>query len=214
MLKLSCLNRLEPNLFLACGKTTFVFRLIRQRALMIDDPPVQIIYALPANQEIHVPDDIKNDKDVVFFKGIPNFEDFNDKKPRLVVIDDQIQDCGDQVVTLFTRGSHHFNVSVILLTQNIFFSSPGFRTMSINSHYLVLFKSPRTQDQVACLGRQICPDNIKFFQESYVDSCREPHSYMLLDMTQSTDEDLRFRSKIFADDKDGPVVYVKINKNK
>lgn len=180
---------------------------------MFDTPPAEIIYALPPNQEIQVPDDVKNDKDVKFFKGIPSFEEFEDKRPRLVVIDDQIQECGDEVVALFTRGSHHFNASVILLTQNIFFAKKGFRTMSINSHYLVLFKAPRTRDQVSCLGRQICPENITFFQESYEDSCSEPHSYILLDMTQKCNEDFRYRSKIFPTDPDCTIVYIK-NKQK
>lgn len=91
--------------------------MIKDRRVSIDDPPVQVIYALPPNQDIHIPEALKNDKEVVFHKGIPNFEDFSDGKPRLLVIDDQIQECGDEVVTLFTRGSHHFNISVIVLTQ-------------------------------------------------------------------------------------------------
>lgn len=177
---------------------------------MIDGCPEQIIYALPPNQEIHFPEHIKKDKDVILYKGIPDFESFSDARPRLLIIDDQIQECGDEIVALFTRGSHHFNVSVIVLTQNIFVSTPGFRTMSLNAHFIVLFKNPRAMDQVSCLARQICPDKAKFFQESYADSCKEPHSYFLLDMTQSCDEKLRFRSRIFPDDKGCTTVYVPI----
>lgn len=182
--------------------------------MIIDTELFQVIYALPPNQEIHFPDDVKNDPRVVMYKGIPDFEEFNDGKPRLLVIDDQIQECGDDVAKLFTRGSHHFNISVIVLTQNIFISSPGFRTMSLNSHYIVLFKNPRAMDQVSCLARQICPNQVKFFQESYSDSCKLPHSYFLLDLTQTCPEELRFRSKIFPNDEGCTTVYVPIDNKK
>lgn len=181
---------------------------------MIEDELEEIIYALPPNQEIHFPDDLKNDRRIKMFEGIPDFQQYKDGKPRLIIIDDQIQDCGNEVVALFTRGSHHFNISVIVLTQNIFFANPGFRTMSLNAHYLVLFKSPRAMDQVSCLARQISPNNTKFFQESFADSTKEPHSYLVLDMTQACDDSLRFRSKIFSDDNNCTTVYIPIENKK
>lgn len=196
----------------SCGKSTFVFQLLRDRKMLFDRPPDQVVYSLPPNQEIHFPKDIENDPEIVLHEGIPTFNDYKDGKSRLLIIDDQMQDCKTEVVALFTRGSHHFNVSVIVLTQNIFFSSPGFRTMSLNSHYLVLFKNPRAMDQVSCLARQVAPNNSKFFVESYLDACEKPHSYILLDMTQSCDDMLRFRSKIFIKDSDCTTVYVPIDK--
>lgn len=184
---------------------------------MIDDHLHQIIYSIPQNQEINFPDDLKKDRNFTVFKGLPNFEDFTDGKHRLIVIDDQVEECTKEIVALFTRGSHHFNLSVVVLTQNIFVSTPGFRTMSLNSHYLILFKNPRGKDQTTALGRQISTDNVKFFQDAYNDATRKPHSYLLLDMTQATDEQLRYRANIFPDDDDCTTIYIPIehkgNKN-
>lgn len=178
---------------------------------MIDIPPTEVIYFLPAGQQIDVPEDIQRDKDIRFHQGIPDINDFEDKKHRLLIIDDQASECGESIVALFTRLSHHFNCSVIVLTQNIFLSKPSFRTMSLNSQYIVLFKAPRSMDQVACLARQLCPGNVKFFQQSYADSCFQPHSYFLIDLTQSCDEELRFRSNIFPDDdKNCTTIYIPI----
>jgi hypothetical protein len=174
----------------------------------MDKPPVQVIYALPEGQTIEVPEDIKSDTRVKFVHGIPSLEQFNDGQHRLLIIDDQASDCGEEVVALFTRLSHHYLISVILLTQNIFLSTPGFRTMSLNAHYIVLFKAPRSMDQIACLARQICPSNSKFFQEAYADSCAEPHSYFLLDLTQQCPDNLRFRSNIFPNDSKCTTIYV------
>lgn len=182
---------------------------------MIQHPPEQIIYSLPPNHDIEFPEDLKNDPEIIFHRGIPDVQDFKDGRRRLLIIDDQIQECLDDAVALFTRGSHHYNISVIVLTQNIFFANPGFRTMSLNAHYIVVFKNPRALDQVSYMGRQICPNNAKFFLESYIDSTREPHSYFLMDMTQSCDDQLRFRSKIFPDDENCTTIYVPLpNKKK
>lgn len=155
---------------------------------MFESPPEQIVYALPEGQQISIPDKIKHDPEVRFIQGIPDVQQFKDKKHRFVIIDDQASECGQEIVSLFTRLSHHFNVSTCLLTQNIFLSSPGFRTMSLNSHYIVLFKAPRSMDQGTCMARQVCPNNTRFFQESYADSCAEPHSYFLIDFTQKCPE--------------------------
>jgi len=46
----------------------------------------------------------------------------------------------DTLIKLFTRGCHHWNISVVQIVQNAFFE--GLRTSRINTHYLVLFKNP------------------------------------------------------------------------
>lgn len=178
----------------------------------MEDEIHQIIYSLPPNQEIDLPEDLRNDSRIIFHEGIPDYTVFSDGKPRLIVIDDQVQECNASVVSLFTRGSHHYNISVIVLTQNIFFANSCFRTMSLNAHYIILFKNPRGMDQISCIARQVVPNNVKFFQESYKDSCKEPHSYLLLDMTQGCDDELRFRTKIFPDDKNCTTIYIPVNK--
>lgn len=171
---------------------------------MFDDMFHEIIYAIPPNQKMKFPDEIKDEINV--FEGIPSVA--GDSRPRLLIIDDQMQECGEEVMTLFTRGSHHFNISVIVLTQNIFISNPCFRTISLNAHYIILFKNPRALDQITVLARQICPTNMKFFQEAYEDSCREPHTYILLDMTQACKDEMRFRTKIFPDDDNSTTIYL------
>jgi len=49
--------------------------------------------------------------------------------------------CSKQVCELFTRASHHRNISVILITQNLFHQGRYCRDISLNAHYLVVFKT-------------------------------------------------------------------------
>ena len=48
----------------------------------------------------------------------------------------------ETVANLFTKGSHHRNVSVVFLAQNLLPKNKCARTMSLNAHYIVLFKNP------------------------------------------------------------------------
>ena len=58
------------------------------------------------------------------------------------MFDDQIIDASKdkRIVNLFTRGSHHRNLSVII-AQNLFHQGKGSRNISLNSYYLVSFKN-------------------------------------------------------------------------
>ncbi|KAF4530470.1 hypothetical protein B566_EDAN014671, partial [Ephemera danica] len=86
----------------------------------------------------------------------------SDDKPRLLVVDDLMHEADKRVVDLFTKGSHHRNISVLFITQNLFHQKSGARDISLNAHYMVIFKNPRDAAQIGYLGRQITPENPKF----------------------------------------------------
>jgi len=47
------------------------------------------------------------------------------------------------------------------------------------------------------LARQVYLENIASFHKTYMEACKYPHSYLFLDLTQSINDLLRFRTKIF-----------------
>ena len=104
------------------------------------------------------------------------------------------------VVDIFTKYSHHKNLSVIYLTQNLFHQGLGQRDISLNAHYIVVFKNPRDRPQISHFARQLYPDNPKFIQEAYNDATNIPHGYLLIDLKQRTEETCRVRACIFPDD--------------
>lgn len=61
---------------------------------------------------------------VIFTEGLPNFEDLKTNKTvhQLLILDDLMQELkGDKRLNeLFTRGSHHWNLSIIHIVQNAF----------------------------------------------------------------------------------------------
>ena len=75
--------------------------------------------------------------------------------------------------------------------------------MSLNAHYLVIFKNPRDANQLATLARQMYPGNSKFLIEAFGDATRKPYGYLLIDLKPDTED----RIRIFSDE--SQIVYVK-----
>ncbi len=132
-----------------------------------------------------------------FHEGIPDVEGWDVTKRRLVVIDDLMNETDERVTRLFTKGSHHRNLSVIYIVQNLFGRNKQMRTISLNSKYIVVFKNPRDATQIISLGRQIYPSRIKFVSEAFISSTSRPYGYLLFDLQQETPDELRLRTNIF-----------------
>ena len=70
------------------------------------------------------------------------------------------------------------------------------RNISLNAHYIVLFKSTRDKQQISMLARQINPGKVQEFMRSYEDATRRPHGYLILDLKPTTDDQQRLKTNI------------------
>ena len=138
----------------------------------------------------------KRMSNITYQEGLPS-EDQYDGTPKLVILDDLMHETNESVAKLFTKISHHRNVSVISITQNIFSRNKNSRDISLNVHYLTLFKNPRDKAQISYLARQVCPENSKFFMDSFYDATSSPHGYLFVDFKQETSDSDRISSDIF-----------------
>lgn len=180
------------------GKTSFVLKLVNEK--IIDVKIKRIIwccnrYSRPNPKELNM---LKSTT-VIFRNDIPNFEIVGkNRTPTLYVIDDLMHDCYNKRISeVFTRGSHHLGISVILITQNVFYQSPQARTISLNVKYLVVFKNPRDQSQFSHLARQVYPKKPDELLRIFNEVTCKPFTYLLLDLHQKTNDLLRFRTEIF-----------------
>ena len=177
------------------GKTQFVFRFIKHTTQMIDPPPEHIVYCYGEFQPIFT-----ELPQIEFQEGLPDVNRFDGRHRFLLILDDMMNEADQNVSNLFTKLSHHRNVSVIFITQNLFHRNRFVRTMNLNTHYIVLFKNPRDVGQVMTLARQMYPGKSKFIVEAYRDATKEPYGYLLIDLKPETDENYRIRANIFPDD--------------
>jgi hypothetical protein len=142
----------------------------------------------------------KSIKNIEFIQGLPDTSIFNPKETNLLIIDDLMSSAlqSNEIMQLFCVNAHHNNISTIMMVHNLFSKDKHSRTISLNSNYIVLFKSPRDKSQCAVLARQMYPKNPKFLIEAYENATQDMYSYLLLDLTQKQDENFRVQSKIFS----------------
>ena len=137
---------------------------------------------------------------VEFREGLTDLTTLKIKKRTLVIIDDLMTETDKSVSDLFTKGSHHRNLSVLHLVQNVFDKNKHTRTISLNAHYLVIFKNPRDASQVTHLAKQMYPGHVRYLQEVFGDATLEAYGYLFIDLKQETPEHLRLRTRIMPNE--------------
>jgi hypothetical protein len=139
---------------------------------------------------------------IEFNQGIPDDIDNADyldvSQRNLIVFDDLIgQSSKDKrIADLFTKGRRHRNLSIIYIVQNIFYQGKEMRNISLNAHYIVLFKSPRDKQQISMLARQVNPGKVQEFMRSYEDVTSRPHGYLMLDLKPTTHDQQRHKTNV------------------
>ena len=76
------------------------------------------------------------------------------------------------VSELFTKGSHHRNISLVLITQNLFHQGPSSSDISLKSKYMVVFKNSRDKTQILHLALQVYPENSSNIHKTYLEACK------------------------------------------
>jgi len=115
-----------------------------------------------------------------------------------------MEECKDNknVASYFTRRSHHENISVIFLTQNVFMQGKCVRDISLNCNYLILFDNPRDRQQIRVVGQQMFPKNTQGFMEIFNDAVtgKSGYKYILYDFKPDTEERMRIQTGIIPGD--------------
>ena len=118
-------------------KTVFIRRLITEN--MIYPNPERIVIVYGEWQKEY--EKLANfDTNIEFIKGpmsLDLYNSFSPEKRNLLVLDDQLIEAAksDQVEKYFVQGSHHRNLTIAFITQNIFEKGKAMRTSNLNTQY-------------------------------------------------------------------------------
>jgi len=122
------------------------------------------------------------------------------------ILDDLLNDVySKEVCNLFTKGSRHRNISVILINQNLFHQGRYCKDISLNAKYFLFLKKVRDKN----LSCHLHPQDSESLYKASLDATRRLHGYLLLDLSQDTDDRVRFRTFIFPTEY--PTFYVDID---
>lgn len=184
------------------GKTELTRQILKRADGMFKVPPSKIYFCYSMWQ--HLYNDMQNEiKNIQFYQGLPSMEELNDwgveEGHKILVLDDlMIQGVdSEQLIHMLCVGSHHSNMTVIFLLQNLFQKGKSMRTASLNCHYFILFDSKRDPSQIAILGRQLFPGNAKYFLSAYrLAVSLKPYNFLLVDINPHTDKAYQLRTNI------------------
>jgi len=155
-----------------CGITAWVLRLIDNARETIDLSPTRIWYYYGEHQPT-----FNNYSWVHFEEGLPQLNDevFDGRQPSMIVVDDHISDTNQLVADIFTKISHHRDISILHLTQNFLFDKNKFaRTISLNAHYLFLFKKSTRCGTVRSAGEADVPKLVEVCRRGISGRCECP----------------------------------------
>ena len=185
------------------GKTSFVKRLIRNADQMFREVPRAILYCYSSFQPTYASME-KELNHISFKEGLPSrtdIEALSKQGSGLIVLDDLMSEVtnSNEMQRLFTQYSHHQNISVIFVSQNMYFGGRYGKTINLNSHYLVLFRNSNLS-QIRILGQQLLPGESKLLTEAYRDATADRYGYLFIDLHPNNDRDLMLRTHIFPEE--------------
>ena len=184
----------------ASGKTEWTRKLLL--STLIQPPSERIIWCYGQCQPLY--EDLqKKLPSIEFVHGIPEYSNsspfINPSQRNLIVFDDLMTEakCDQRIADIFTRGSHHRNLSCVYLTQNIFPQGKVCRDIALNTQYLVLFNNPIDRQQWATLARRIYLSTSTLFMKRFEGATSRPYGYLVVDLKPNTTEKDRLKTDNF-----------------
>ena len=154
------------------GKTEWLMRFLQNLDALIYNSPIKHVLYCYGELNNNILKLQQSGPKFQIYNGIPTEDIIQSKAregPLLLVLDDLLVNLKSPFLdTLFTRGSHNWGVSVVLVTQHLF--NKEIKTARNNSHYIVLMRNPAGELQIRNLATQLFPHKTKFFLEAYKDA--------------------------------------------
>ena len=183
-----------------CGKTCFTESLLLDHLKeLFVNPPFTVHYCHGAWQ-----DGFRTMKEagVQFHEGVPTTFHLQKWFPKggLLVLDDLMAEGGDdkELLDLFTKHSHHQNITVLYLCQDMFPPGKYAKSISRNAHYIIAFKNPRDQLGARNLLLQAFPTYWQDVMDVYQKVIERPFGYMVLDLHPASDDRIRVLSHLLT----------------
>ena len=174
------------------GKTYWVINLLINKDTRIKPTPDKIVYCYAHWQQKY--NELKEAIPFVeWHQGLPSTAFLNDVSNAVVILDDLMDASvnNQNMMSIFTERSHHENISVILMMQNLFHQGPKARSIQLNTQYMVLYKNPRDRQQIKTLATQMYPQKWRSFLEHFEHETSKPYGKVIIDLRPNTKEENR-----------------------
>ena len=174
------------------GKSEFIKQLLSLKHYIMTNPPERIVWFYGRHQAdlfCSLAQEIPS-----VYEGLPKDIEvmFDRSKRNICIIDDLMQSSsGSHLVEDLSTNGRHFNLSVMFVSQNSFHTGKIYRTISLNSTYIVVFKNPRDRTLIHHLAFQMFPSKPNYLQAAYEEETKDPYQYLFLDFHPNSPESAR-----------------------
>ncbi|CAH3017870.1 unnamed protein product [Porites evermanni] len=187
-----------------CGKSTWSRGFLRHADQLMHPPSRVFYYCYGAWQPAF--DEMKKEKRVHFHAGLPTPEDFDQW------FGPTQGDCWCWTISwkkasttsacwiLFSKQSHHRNISVMFLCQDLFPPGKFAKTISRNAHYIVAFKNPRDQVGMRTLTLQAFPNDLSHEMNIFRECTQRPFGYLMLNLHPASDDRYRLFTNVLPEE--------------
>ena len=137
-----------------------------------------------------------------FHRGLPDPRHltkwFGPTRGGVLVLDDLMEEEGQDkhVLDLFTKDSHHCNITVRYLTQELFPPGKFSTTINRNAHHIVVYKNPRDQTGIRTILLQVFSDLLRQVLRLFKRVTSRPFGYLMLDVHPASDDRYRLWSHL------------------
>lgn len=194
----------------SAGKTSLVRRILRYRETLFDTEFTSINFFYGVWQDLYSEMEKEFGNMVQFTEGVPSKEDIQrigvGRTSKLIILDDMmgIVSSNLNMQDLFTRESHHYNISVVYITQNVFSQGRASRNIALNLHYLILMANPRIS-QISILAAQLGLG--KALTEAFSDATSVRFGYLIVVLSPLNDTGYKMITHVIPDEQSDIVVY-------
>lgn len=187
------------------GKTSLVQKIIKEATGMFQKPPERIVIAYTEFQPLF--EEMEKSIDaLILHQGLLSKEQIDEWSDGVehtgLVLDDMMMQVAksEDSLNLFCVTAHHRRVSVLMLAQNLYMPGKFARTISLNCHYVILFRNVRDSRQVLTFGSHVFPSKLKYLKDAYDKATSVPFGYLVVDMSPSTEDKYRLRTHILPNE--------------
>jgi hypothetical protein len=210
-----------------CGKSEFIFNLIKFRADVVTANFKRIIYCQSncySAKNLQFFDRLKAEFGTLeILQGLPDINELQltyNNEPALLIVDDLMNDVinSKKMVEIATIHAHNFNLSVVFVLQNFYASGRFSTTLQRNSQYKVLFYNSADLAELRHLSSQMSynPKFLSLCFEYLMDHFPQSKSFYLLIDAHNRSAIKKFwcRSHIFPEVHKGEIIPIIFFPNK
>ena len=193
------------------GKSTLVANLLDNQLQVFDINFDRIIYCSDGSSLVTTNKNLTIESYEFYDQNL--FNSLDNNQNNCLILDDFMHRASNdvQISELFTKRSHHQNVTIIFLLQNLFPKSKFITDIKRNANYIFLMSNPADEKSIKLFSSYLDPSNPNFIHSAYIDSTKnKPFSYLLIDLHQQQSNEVRIRSNLIFDGEPQQIAYIKV----